>query len=102
MAYIGSQITLTCKMSKTDVSIFIKSGVAIYEHGRFVYAFEDSGSDQFVGNLEITNITKEDGGNYTCLAYKNGLTSRRTYTLRTGLYMYFSIIAQVIIEMRAL
>ncbi|KAJ7390620.1 hypothetical protein OS493_024009 [Desmophyllum pertusum] len=83
-AYIGSQINLTCKISNAEAAIFVKSGAAIREGGRFKYIFEHFESNRLVGSLEITNVTKDDGGVYTCIAYKNGVLASSTYTLSTG------------------
>lgn len=83
VVYIGGQATLTCKMSKTEAATFIKSGVQIEEHGRFLYEFQNSGRNQLLMNLQITNITKQDEGNYTCFAIRFGLKSTQSYTLHT-------------------
>ena len=86
MAYIGSQINLTCKMRNAQAAIFLKSGVAVKEGGRFKYIHEHSEPDRLVSNLEITNVTKDDEGNYTCWAYKNGILASTMYSLKTGWY----------------
>jgi len=36
-------------------------------------------------NLEIKNVTEEDTGNYTCLAYMNGLSRRKSFHLQVGM-----------------
>ena len=85
IAYIGSQINLTCKMKNAQVSIFLKSGVAVREGGRYKYIHVHSTHKRLDSYLEITNVTRDDQGNYTCFAYKNGIMTSAKYTLKTGL-----------------
>ena len=86
MAFIGSQINLTCKMSNVQAAIFLKSGVAIREGGRFRYIHVHPAPNTLDSNLEITNVTEDDEGDYTCWAYKNGILTSATYMLKTGLW----------------
>ncbi|KAL9958033.1 hypothetical protein ACROYT_G034998 [Oculina patagonica] len=90
IAYIGSQVNLTCKMTNAEVAIFLKSGVAVNEGGRFRYIHEHSEPNGLVSSLEITNVTKDDEGNYTCWAYKNGIIASSMYTLKTGTAVYYN------------
>lgn len=87
IAYIGSQINLTCKMKNAQVAVSLKSGVAVREGGRYKYIHVHSVHHRLDSNLEITNTTKDDEGNYTCLAYKNGVLTSAAYTLKTGLWL---------------
>ena len=67
------------------MAIFLKSGVSIREGGRFTYTFKGYGKNGLEGNLEITNVTEEDEGLFTCLAFKAGNSDIETFTLKTGL-----------------
>lgn len=91
IAYIGSQINLTCKMKNAQVSIFLKSGVAVTEGGRYKYIHVHSTHKRLDSYLEITNVTRDDQGNYTCFAYKNGIMTSAKYTLKTGLWLWFQL-----------
>jgi len=73
IAYLGSQINLTCKIKNAQAAIFVKSGVAVREGGRYKYIHVTFRHKRLDSNLEITNITKDDEGNYTCYAYNNGI-----------------------------
>lgn len=88
-AFIGSQINLACKMKNVQVSIFLKSGVAVREGGRYKYIHVHSAHKRLDSYLEITNVTKDDEGNYSCFAYKNGILTSAKYTLKTGLWLWF-------------
>ena len=89
IAYIGSQINLTCKMKNAQVAIFVKSGIAVRERGRYEYNHVRSAHKRLDSNLQITNVTEDDEGNYTCFAYKNGILASAKYTLKTGLWLRF-------------
>lgn len=85
--YIGSKVNLTCKMKHAEAGIFLKAGLAIREGGRFRYIFEDSGHDGLVAHLEITDVSKEDEGVFTCCAFRAGIITTKTLTFKTGLYV---------------
>ena len=91
IAFIGSQINLTCKMKNAQVSIFLKSGVTVTEGGRYKYIHVHSAHKRLDSYLEITNVTKDDEGNYTCFAYTNGILTSAKYTLKTGLWLWFQL-----------
>lgn len=84
--YTGSKVNLTCNMEHAEAGIFLKAGLAIREGGRFRYIFEDSGHDGLVAHLEISDVSKEDAGVFTCCAFRAGIITRKTLTLTTGLY----------------
>jgi len=72
-------------MKKTQAAIFLKSGVAVGEGGRYKYIHVNYAHKRLDSNLEITNTTKDDEGNYTCYAYNNGILTSAKYSLKTGL-----------------
>ena len=74
-------------MKHAEAGIFLKAGLAIREGGRFRYIFEDSGHDGLVAHLEITDVSKEDEGVFTCCAFRAGIISTKTLTFKTGLYV---------------
>lgn len=74
-------------MKHAEAGIFLKAGLAIREGGRFRYIFEDSGHDGLVAHLEITDVSKEDEGVFTCCAFRAGIITTKTLTFETGLYV---------------
>ena len=55
-------------MKNAIVGSFLKSGNSVAERKRVTYLFQGSGNDLY-GNLEITEVKKDDSGVYTCVAY---------------------------------
>ncbi|KAM7432523.1 hypothetical protein ABFA07_017067 [Porites harrisoni] len=94
--YIGSKVNLTCKMKHAEAGIFLKAGLAIREGGRFRYIFEDSGHDGLVAHLEITDVSKEDEGVFTCCAFRAGIITTKTLTFQTAPYPPPSITSLVV------
>ena len=89
-AYTGSTVNLTCKTQDFDVqNIFLKDNLQIYEdreqkHYEYFH-MPDRKKNVKIVNLEIKNVTREDAGNYTCLAvHGNGLKRLASFYLKVG------------------
>ncbi|KAK2551046.1 hypothetical protein P5673_028103 [Acropora cervicornis] len=85
IAFIGSNISLTCTMENTIVGSFLKSGSPVAENERVTYLFQGSGNELY-GNLEISQVKKDDSGVYTCVAYKAGIVVTREFVLKAVPY----------------
>ena len=70
-------------MKNAIVGSFLKSGNPVAESERVTYLFQGSGNELY-GNLEITEVKKDDSGVYTCVAYKAGIVVTRDFVLKTG------------------
>ena len=70
-------------MENAVVGSFLKSGNSVAESERVTYLFQGSGNELY-GNLEITEVKKNDSGVYTCVAYKAGIVVTRDFVLKTG------------------
>ena len=62
---------------------FLKSGIPIAESERVTYSYQGSGNESY-GNLEISEVKKNDSGVYTCLAYKAGIVVTSKFVLKAG------------------
>lgn len=87
-AYTGSTVNLTCKTQDFDVqNIFLKDNLQINEdreqkHYEYFH-MPDRKKNVKIVNLEIKNVTREDAGNYTCLAvHGNGLRRLASFYLK--------------------
>ena len=76
IAFIGTSINLTCTMENADVGSLLKSGSPVAESERVTYFYQ--------GNLEISEVKKNDSGVYTCLAYKAGIVVTSKFVLKAG------------------
>ena len=70
-------------MENAEVASFLKSGNPVAEGERVTYFSQGSGNELY-GNLEISEVKKEDLGVYTCVAYKAGIVVTREFVLKTG------------------
>ena len=70
-------------MENTIVGSFLKSGSPVAENERVTYLFQGSGNELY-GNLEISQVKKDDSGVYTCVAYKAGIVVTREFVLKAG------------------
>ena len=83
IAFIGTNINLSCTMKNTEVASFLKSGNPVAESERVTYFFQGSGNELY-GNLEISEVKEDDSGVYTCVAYKAGIVVTREFVLNIG------------------
>ncbi|XP_015772671.1 PREDICTED: uncharacterized protein LOC107350925 [Acropora digitifera] len=81
IAFIGNNISLTCTMENTIVGTFLKSGNPVAENERVTFFFQGSGNELY-GNLEISQVKKDDSGVYTCVAYKAGIVVTWEFVLK--------------------
>ena len=70
-------------MENAGVGNFLKSGNPVAENERVTYLFQGSGNELY-GNLEISEVKKDDSGVYTCVAYKAGIVVTREFVLKAG------------------
>ena len=70
-------------MESTIVGSFLKSGNPVAESERVTFFFQGSGN-KLHGNLEISEVKKDDSGVYTCVAYKAGIVVTREFVLKAG------------------
>ena len=89
-AYTGTTVNVTCKAQGYRVqNTFLKGKQKIDEGDGKHYEFfqmPDYENNVKIVNLEIKNITKEDGGNYTCIAIlPTGSDKRETFHLKVGM-----------------
>ena len=83
IAFIGTNINLSCTMENAEVASFLKSGNPVAESERVTYFFQGSGNELY-GNLKISGLKKDDSGVYTCVAYKAGIVVTREFVLKIG------------------
>ncbi|XP_015772668.1 PREDICTED: neogenin-like isoform X2 [Acropora digitifera] len=81
IAFIGTNINLSCTMENAEVASFLKSGNPVAESERVTYFFQGSGNKLY-GNLEISEVKEDDSGVYTCVAYKAGIVVTREFVLK--------------------
>ena len=72
---------------------FLKNNERVPENGellKYKYFFLEKKDtpNNFVFYLEIKNVTMEDAGNYTCLAFRSERESRETFLLDVGMVNY--------------
>ena len=72
---------------------FLKNNERVSEDGEppkyeYFYLGKKDTPNNFVFYLEIKNVTMEDAGNYTCLAFKSEQESRETFLLEVGMVNY--------------
>ena len=87
-AIVGSDVNLTCKVANPTVqNTFEKDGREINEDKHYTFHnFEDDRQKIKHSVLEIKNITLDHEGNYTCVAFRDGLTSKSNFYLKVGAY----------------
>ena len=61
----------------------MKSDGPVAECERVTFFFQGSGS-KLQGNLEISEVKKDDSGVYTCVVYKAGVVVTRVFVLKAG------------------
>ena len=85
-AIVGRNVNLTCLINNPQVqNTFEKDGRNLDEDKHYTYHnFEEGKIKRSV--LEIKNVTLEDEGSYTCIAFQDGATTRATFYLKVGGY----------------
>ena len=84
---------MTCKTQNPAVqNAFEKNGFEVKEGDGMhytLYHIEDVEGNTKVAKLEIKNITFDDAGNYTCLAFLDDIIKSSTFELKVGMYYLF-------------
>ena len=91
VAVTGTSVNLTCRTQNTAVNnYFLKDGSRKIEDGIRVtwYQMADFQHNIKVAKLEIKNVTLAVSGNYTCVSVLYGITKRKTFPLRIGMYFF--------------
>ena len=70
-------------MEDTDEATFLKSGDPVDESKRVTYFYQGS-DNKLYGNLEISEVKKNDSGIYRCVAYRARIVVTREFVLKTG------------------
>ena len=85
-AIVGSNVNLTCIIHNPQVqNTFEKDGRDLDEDRDYTYHSFGVGKIKR-SVLEINNVSLEDAGNYTCVAFLEGATTRSTFYLKVGAY----------------
>ena len=87
-AIVGRNVNLTCLINNPQVqNTFEKDGRNLDEDKHYTYHnFGDDEGKIKRSVLEIKNVALEDEGNYTCVAFREGATTRFTFYLKVGAY----------------
>ena len=70
-------------MKNAIVGSLLKSGNSVAESEGVTYLFQGSGNELY-GNLEISEVKKDDSGVNTCVAYNGGIVVTRQFLLKIG------------------